>query len=58
MSAQFMTKTQNLPRFSLKCHPFHPDIHKDPSSGAVLKAAYDNVMAAMVVAGIMIVILG
>ena len=34
MSAQYMTKTQNLLQFSLKCHPIHPGIHKDPSIGA------------------------
>ena len=31
MSAQYMTKTQNLHQFSLKCRPIHPGIHKDPS---------------------------
>ena len=44
-----MTKTQNIPQLSLKCHLIHPGIHKDPfilraaqnilrgsSSGAVL----------------------
>ena len=34
MSAQYMTKTQILPQFSLKCHPIRPGIHKDPSIGA------------------------
>ena len=47
-----MTKTQNLLLFSLKCHPIYPGIHKDPSIGAKLRAAYDTLMAAMVVAGI------
>ena len=42
MSAQCNTK---LTKFSLKCHPIHPGIHKDPSR---LRVAY----AAMVVAGI------
>ena len=28
MSAQYMTKTQDLPQFSLKCHLIHPGIHK------------------------------
>ena len=31
MSAQCNTK---LTKFSLKCHPIHPGIHKDPSIGA------------------------
>ena len=48
MSAEYMTKTQNLLQFSLKCHPIYTGIHKDPSIGA----AYDTLMAAMVVAGI------
>ena len=34
MSAQYRTNTQNLPQFSLKYHPIHPPIHKDPSIGA------------------------
>ena len=34
MSVQYMTKTQTLPQFPLKCHPIHPGIHKDPSIGA------------------------
>ena len=29
-----MTKTQNLLQFSLKCHPIHSGIHKDPYIGA------------------------
>ena len=29
------TKTQNLPQYSLKCHPIHPGIHKDPSIGCL-----------------------
>ena len=29
MSAQYITKTQNLLQFSLKCHTIHPAIHKD-----------------------------
>ena len=33
MSAQYMTKTQNLLQFSLKYHPTHTGIHKDPSIG-------------------------
>ena len=45
-----MTKTQNLLQFSLKCHPIHPGIHKDPSIALRLRAAYD--MAAGEVAGI------
>ena len=49
MSAQCNTK---LTKFSLKCHPIHPGIHKDPSIGAQTWAAYDTLMAAMVVAGI------
>ena len=51
MSAQYMTNTQNLPQYSLKYHPIHPGIHKDPSIGARLRAAYDTLMAARVVAG-------
>ena len=47
MSAQHMLKTHNLLKFSLKCHP----IHKDPSI-LRLRAAYDTLMAARVVAGI------
>ena len=47
-----MTKTQNLILFSLKCHPIHPGIHKDPSIALRLRAAIDTLMAAMVVAGI------
>ena len=31
MSVQYMTNTQNLPQFSLKYHPIHPEIYKDPS---------------------------
>ena len=34
MSAQYMTNTQSLLQFSLKCHPIHPEIHKDISIGA------------------------
>ena len=45
-------KTQNLLLFSLKCHSIYPGIHKDPSIGLRLRAAYDTLMAAMVVAGI------
>ena len=48
ISAQCNTK---LTKSSLKCHPIHPGIHKDPSIG-VLRVAYDTLMAAMVVAGI------
>ena len=29
-----MINTQNLLQFSLKCHPIHPGIHKDPTIGA------------------------
>ena len=30
-----MLYLQNLlAKFSLKCHPIHPEIHKDPSIGA------------------------
>ena len=46
-----MLYLQNLPSFPLKCHPIHPEIHNDPSIGA-LRASYDTLMAAMVVAGI------
>ena len=49
LSAQYMTKTQNLLQFSLKCQPIHPGIHKDLSIGA---PAYDTLMAARIVAGI------
>ena len=42
-------KTQNLLLFSLKCHSIYPGNHKDPS---ILRAAYDTLMAAMVVARI------
>ena len=47
-------KTQNLLLFSLKCHPIYPGIHKDPSIYSLLRlrAAYNTLMAAMVVAGI------
>ena len=45
-------KTQNLLLFFLKCRPIYPGIHKDPSIGAQTWAAYDTLMAAMVVAGI------
>ena len=31
--AEYMTKTQNLLLFSLKCHQIYPGIHKDPSIG-------------------------
>ena len=41
-------KTQNLLLFSLKCHPIYPVFHKVLR----LRAAYDTLMAAMVVAGI------
>ena len=47
-----MLYLQNLLSFPLKCHPIHPEIHNDPSIGAQLRAAYDTLMAAMVVAGI------
>ena len=36
----------------LKCHSIHSGIHKDPSIGAQTRAAYDTLMAAMVVAEI------
>ena len=45
-------KTQNLLLFSLKCHPIYPGIHKEPSIGLRPRAAYDTLMVAMVVAGI------
>ena len=45
-------KIPNLLLFSLKCHSIYPGIHKDPSIGVRLRAAYDTLMAAMVVAGI------
>ena len=51
MSAQYMTNTQNLPQFFLKYPPIRPGIHKDPSAFR-LRAAYDTLMAAGVVAGI------
>ena len=43
-------KTPNLLLFSLKCHPIYPGIHKDPVLR--FRAAYDTLMAVMVVAGI------
>ena len=43
-----MLYLQNLLSFLLKCHPIHPEIHK----ALRLRAAYDILMAAMVVAGI------
>ena len=49
MSAQCNTK---LAKFSLKCHPNHHGIHKDPSIGAQTWAAYDTLMAPRVVARI------
>ena len=50
MSTQCNTK---LTKFSLKCHPIHPGIHKDPSICAHrLRVAYDTLMAAVVVAAI------
>ena len=45
-------KDTNLLHFSLKCHLIHPGIHKDPSIGAQIRAAYNTLMAARVVAGI------
>ena len=45
-------KTQNLLLLSLKCHSIYPGIHKDPSIGTHTWAAYDTLIAAMVVAGI------
>ena len=48
ISAQCYTK---LTKFSLKCHPIHPGIHKDPSIALRLRVAYDTLMAATVVAG-------
>ena len=51
MSAQCMTKTQNDLQFSLKCHPLHPVIHKDPSIGAH-RATYNTLTAGWVVGGI------
>ena len=39
--------------FLKKCNPIHPGIHKDSSIGPqTFRAAYDTLMAAMVVAGI------
>ena len=38
--------------FLLKYHLIHHEIHKDPSIGLRLRAAYDTVMVARVVAGI------
>ena len=52
MSAEYMTKTKYLIQFSLKFCPIYPGSHKDPSIGAQTRAAYDTLMAAMVVAGI------
>ena len=52
MSAQYMTKTQNLLQFSFKCRPIHPGIHKGPLQALRLRAAYDTLLAARVVAGI------
>ena len=44
-------KTQNLLLFSLKCHPIYRGILKDRSLYR-LRGAYDILMAAKVVAGI------
>ena len=52
MSAQYMMNTQYLLQFSLKCHQIHHEIHKDPSIGLRLRDAYDTLMVAPVVAGI------
>ena len=52
MSAQCITKTQNLLQFSLKCHPIHPGIHKDPSMALRLRASYDTLKAGGVITGI------
>ena len=34
MAKRFSKKYGKLTKFSLKCHPIHPGIHKDPSIGA------------------------
>ena len=47
-----MLYLQNLLSFPLKCHPIHPEIHNNPSMALRLRPAYDTLMAAMVVAGI------
>ena len=47
-----MLYLQNLLLFSLKCHTIYPGIHKDPSIWLRLRAAYDTLMAAVVIAGI------
>ena len=39
-------------KLTSKCHPIHPGIHNNPAIGLGLRAAYDTLMAAMVVAGI------
>ena len=52
MSALYMTKTQNLLHFSFTCHPIHPVIHKDPLQALRFRAAYDTLMVAWVVSGI------
>ena len=37
-------------KLTSKCHPIHPGIHNDPAIEALgLRAAYDTLMAAMVV---------
>ena len=46
MSAQCNTK---LTKFSIKCHPVHPGIHKDPFIRAQTWVAYDILMGARVV---------
>ena len=48
ISAQDMTTTQKLLKFSLKCLPIHPGIHNDPCIGVRLRAAYHTQMAAIV----------
>ena len=55
MSAQYTTKIQNLPQFTIKCHPIQAGIHKDPSVGVLIRIAYDIVMAAGVVPAIVYV---
>ena len=52
MFAQYMTKTQNLLHFFLNVTQFYRGIQKDSSIGAQIRAAYDTLMNAGVVDGI------
>ena len=47
LHSTYMTNTHNLPQFSLENHPIHPG-----SLAFRLRAAYDTLMAAGIVAGI------